>query len=112
MAKGLNTNVFYWKHGSKYVIISNKYWNTSNQQPKQTRSATVAHMGHPFCTETRMFCVEIELLRRNVTLFRGKTHMLYVEIRLFCVHGNMRMSCFISCSGSLQLSHVIVLVLC
>ena len=28
-----------------------------------------------FCTETRMFCVEIELLRRNVTLFRGKTHM-------------------------------------
>ena len=28
-----------------------------------------------FCTEIRMFCVEIELLGRNVTLFRGKTHM-------------------------------------
>ena len=39
MAKRLNTNVFYWKHGSKYVIICNKYWNTSNQQPKETRSA-------------------------------------------------------------------------
>ena len=26
----------------------------------------------PFCAETRVFCVEIELLRRNVTLFRGK----------------------------------------
>ena len=25
MAKRLNTNVFYWKHGSKYVIICDKY---------------------------------------------------------------------------------------
>ena len=41
MAKRQNTNVFYWKHGSKYVIICNKYWNTSN---KQTR------VPNPFCT--------------------------------------------------------------
>ena len=45
MAKRLNTNVFYRKHGSEYVIIGNKYWNTSNQQPKQTRSVP-----NPFCT--------------------------------------------------------------
>ena len=38
MAKRLNTNVFYFKHGSIYVIIGNNYWNTLNQQPKQTRS--------------------------------------------------------------------------
>ena len=44
MAKRLNTNVFYWKHGSKYIIICNKYWNTSNRQPKQTRGA------QSFCT--------------------------------------------------------------
>ena len=39
MAKGLNTNVFYWKQGSKYVIICNKYWNTSNYQPKPKRTS-------------------------------------------------------------------------
>ena len=35
----------------------------------------MAHKSHPFCAETRLFCVEIELLRRNATLFRGKTHV-------------------------------------
>ena len=52
MAKRLNTNIFYWKHGSKYVIICNKYWNTSNQQPKQTRSAqTLLH-----CNLNKLSC--------------------------------------------------------
>ena len=37
MAKLLNTNMSYWMHDSKYMIICNKHWNTSNQQPKQTR---------------------------------------------------------------------------
>ena len=32
MAKRLKTNVFYWKHGSKYVIICNMYWNTQTLQ--------------------------------------------------------------------------------
>ena len=38
-------------------------------------SYTVAHKGHPFCAETRMFCVEIELLH-------AETRMFCVEIEL------------------------------
>ena len=43
----------------------------------------VAHKGHPFCAETCMFWVEIELLRRNVTLSRGKTHMFRGKTNMF-----------------------------
>ena len=49
---------------------------TEVQQVRKTHAnVTLAHKGHPFCAETPIFCVEIELLRRNVTLFHGKTNV-------------------------------------
>ena len=45
MAKRLDTNVFYWKHGSKYVIICNKYWNIP-----RTSSQNKHVVPNPFCT--------------------------------------------------------------
>ena len=44
MAKRLNTNVFYWKHGSKYVIICN-----STGIPR-TSSQNKHEVPNPFCT--------------------------------------------------------------
>ena len=82
-----------WVLGKRLRKAITKVQKAAGQKP------TVAHKGHPFCAETRlfcveiellhaetrMFCVEIELLGRNVTLFRGKRRTCSVEIRLFCV---------------------------
>ena len=83
MAKRLNTNVFYWKHGSKYVIICNKYWNTSNEQPKQ-------HVvPNPFWTAT--------LVRK------GKT-IEFSTVTVHKVHKNIRTMDFMKFTNHLPLS--------
>ena len=59
---------------------------------------TVAHKGQNVCPETRMFCVEMELLHAETRMFCVEMELLHAETRMFCVeiellHAETRMFC-------------------